>query len=485
MSGEKPKGKISPSLIVAVIIIIILLAALVYYATLPPKVEVIPTIIPTTIVQTALKTETLPGTTIVRTEVKTIVQTLTPTPTMPTGPVEINLLYEPDMPWMIYAIELFEKLYPNIKINYIGCPIAELSKKITADMVSGEKYSMYDVVYNWGGMCQQFGAAGYWLDLSKNVTAEEIEKLVPGALDFLTYTRADGSKYLTGLPSFTDAQLFYYRTDLFEKAGLTRPPKNYEELIEYAKKLTMDINGDGKIDIYGWVEDWATDNIQFNFYTRLNAAGGKAWEEGKLIINSTEGIRAAEWMKKLWESGAVYPDTLNFYSSGQKMKVFYTGMAAMTWAWPFLSAYANDPKKSTIVGKWDVALMPGDILPSASVDGSEGFGIPSKARHPKEALLFIKFISFNEEFQLNFIKKYGYPAVLKKVYEDPEIKASKTWQIYIEQLKYPYSRHYSKYDPQIWDLMDLYLKKAIIGEMDIKEALDKICAEISKFAALG
>jgi hypothetical protein len=78
MSKEKDgKKKINPSLIVAVIIIIILLVALIYYAILPPKVEVIPSIItyhvtlppkvevvpttiamPTTIVQTVLKTIT-------------------------------------------------------------------------------------------------------------------------------------------------------------------------------------------------------------------------------------------------------------------------------------------------------------------------------------------------------------------------------------------------------------------------------------------
>ncbi|MEM2525886.1 MAG: substrate-binding domain-containing protein [Candidatus Methanomethylicaceae archaeon] len=54
MSGEKiEKKKISPSLIGAVIVIIILLAALVYYATLPPKVEVVPTTIVSTITVTS------------------------------------------------------------------------------------------------------------------------------------------------------------------------------------------------------------------------------------------------------------------------------------------------------------------------------------------------------------------------------------------------------------------------------------------------
>jgi len=52
MSGEKPKRKISPSLIIAVIIIIVLLAALVYYATLPRPVGVMTTTVIATMTTT-------------------------------------------------------------------------------------------------------------------------------------------------------------------------------------------------------------------------------------------------------------------------------------------------------------------------------------------------------------------------------------------------------------------------------------------------
>jgi DNA-binding beta-propeller fold protein YncE len=55
---SREKEKINLSLVISVVIIIALLAALLYYATLPPKVEVVPTVVPTTIVQTALKTIT-------------------------------------------------------------------------------------------------------------------------------------------------------------------------------------------------------------------------------------------------------------------------------------------------------------------------------------------------------------------------------------------------------------------------------------------
>lgn len=43
----------------------------------------------------------------------------------------------------------------------------------------------------------------------------------------------------------------YYRTDYFQKAGLT-PPKTCDDFYADIKKLTQDTNGDGKTDIYGF-----------------------------------------------------------------------------------------------------------------------------------------------------------------------------------------------------------------------------------------
>ena len=44
--------------------------------------------------------------------------------------------------------------------------------------------------------------------------------------------------------------LLIYRKDLAEKPGL-KPPKTWADLLANAKALTLDTNGDGKIDIYG------------------------------------------------------------------------------------------------------------------------------------------------------------------------------------------------------------------------------------------
>ena len=55
---------------------------------------------------------------------------------------------------------------------------------------------------------------------------------------------------LYSLPIYNHAGALVYRKDLFEKYNI-KVPRTIEELAEAAKKLTLDTDGDGQIDIYG------------------------------------------------------------------------------------------------------------------------------------------------------------------------------------------------------------------------------------------
>jgi len=57
---------------------------------------------------------------------------------------------------------------------------------------------------------------------------------------------------LIGLPIQQSVHLLTYWKDLFEEYGV-EVPKDFEELEAAAEKLTLDTDGDGKIDIYGIV----------------------------------------------------------------------------------------------------------------------------------------------------------------------------------------------------------------------------------------
>ncbi|MDD3367969.1 MAG: sugar ABC transporter substrate-binding protein [Lachnospiraceae bacterium] len=68
--------------------------------------------------------------------------------------------------------------------------------------------------------------------------------------DVMKSATEDGKMYV--MPWNVQVLYVYYRPSLFEQAGITAVPKTYDELLEDIKKCTMDTDGDGKTDVYGW-----------------------------------------------------------------------------------------------------------------------------------------------------------------------------------------------------------------------------------------
>jgi multiple sugar transport system substrate-binding protein len=75
------------------------------------------------------------------------------------------------------------------------------------------------------------------------------DKIEPSLYD--TMKKASGTKSVYVMPWNTQVLYVYYRPSLFRKAGVS-VPKTYAEFLEACKKLTMDTNGDGKTDVYGF-----------------------------------------------------------------------------------------------------------------------------------------------------------------------------------------------------------------------------------------
>ncbi|HQJ23423.1 MAG TPA: extracellular solute-binding protein, partial [Rectinema sp.] len=75
------------------------------------------------------------------------------------------------------------------------------------------------------------------------------DKIDPSLYD--TMRKASGTKSVYVMPWNTQTLYVYYRPSLLKKAGIS-VPKTYAEFLEACKKLTMDTNGDGKTDVYGF-----------------------------------------------------------------------------------------------------------------------------------------------------------------------------------------------------------------------------------------
>ncbi|MCJ8345853.1 extracellular solute-binding protein, partial [bacterium] len=133
---------------------------------------------------------------------------------------------------------------------------------------------------------------------------KELEKdLFKAALDSGKVRVEDGSIKTFGIPDeFTTLALFYNK-DLFEEAGLdpTKPPKTWDQFLEYSKKLTRDIDGDGLTDQYAF----AMENTLWWSLPFLYSHGANIVNEEKLecLLDSKEAIKALEFQISLFKQG--------------------------------------------------------------------------------------------------------------------------------------------------------------------------------------
>lgn len=84
------------------------------------------------------------------------------------------------------------------------------------------------------------------------------------------------------VPFSLSNQILLYNKDKFREVGLDpeKPPTTWDELVDYAKALTRDINGDGRIDEWG-VNFTTRANMgsMYAFVTFLWQAGGELYSE--------------------------------------------------------------------------------------------------------------------------------------------------------------------------------------------------------------
>ncbi|MDX9784885.1 MAG: sugar ABC transporter substrate-binding protein [Spirochaetia bacterium] len=95
-----------------------------------------------------------------------------------------------------------------------------------------------------------FSANNLLVNLDSYLNAWKDKNLIEPSL-YDTMRQASGTKSVYVMPWNTQVLYVYYRPSLMKKAGIG-VPTNYAEFLEAAKKLTMDTNGDGKIDVYGF-----------------------------------------------------------------------------------------------------------------------------------------------------------------------------------------------------------------------------------------
>ncbi|GIN59405.1 sugar ABC transporter substrate-binding protein [Lederbergia ruris] len=154
---------------------------------------------------------------------------------------------------------------------------------------------------------------------------EDIDENIYGIMK-----EAGGSDSIYVMPWNTQVLYVYYRPSIFEEAGI-EVPETYEEFLTAIERTTLDTNGDGKTDVYGFGMRGATGGHE-PWGSFIHGRGGSFNN-----LNSEESIKGMQDFVNIYERGFVPPTATtdgfnevisNFKSGKTAMTIHHTGSSA-------------------------------------------------------------------------------------------------------------------------------------------------------------
>ena len=235
---------------------------------------------------------------------------------------------------------------------------------------------------------------GALVDLSKFENYDEVSKWFVEGAD--APYRYNGGVY--GLPSTQQFYMMFYRTDIFEKYGLVdengvaKPPKTWDEFVEYASILMLN-----NMEV-GLPYTELTDIGQVNGgVASLNIFPSLLLQEGLSLYNEDRtgtSFATVDTMRVFQEWTDYYtkynlPKTYNFFN---RFRIGLVPMAIQAYGqYSALSAAAPEIK-----GRWEMAEIPGTLQADGTINNTQaGFGsacmILEQSEHPDAAWKLLKW----------------------------------------------------------------------------------------------
>lgn len=200
---------------------------------------------------------------------------------------------------------------------------------------------------------------------------------------------------LLAIPQNLSSLVVYYNSDMFEAAGVPEPSENWswDDFTAAAKKLTLDIDGDGHTDIHGIVFDPTI----HRYAAAIWGAGGELFDDvyqpTTLTLDTPEARKGIAWITSLGPTGIKATPTMDERMQLDDTQRFRMGKAAMLIQSRRVVAFLRDNASIP----WDVAPLPVGSIP-ANVSHSDGLGIFSGSPRKDAAWAFLEF-AMGEEGQ--------------------------------------------------------------------------------------
>lgn len=314
------------------------------------------------------------------------------------------------------AVKFFNDLAPTFQADHPNYELtfdipaeqpAEVRQRVLDQLAAGEKIADstdLDSEDTWDSAL----AAGLQDKGFRDLTdeAQPFAETVIGALNEGIYK---GRIY--GVPGLLSAVTYYYRQDLFEKAGITPDIQTWDEFVTAGKTLKEKTGASIMI-----IED--STSRHFNYM--MPHAGGNVFDnEGKVALDQLANLEALETLVRLKSEGVAFL-TSEFYGAGtwEAYRQDQIGGAYMpNWYGDLLIA----PNLKEFQGRFKMAPPPKFSAGFTSARG--GAPVYPVLDGPNGDIVF-EFLSYAFLTPENNVKRFqdfGTPPMVLEAYDDPSV----------------------------------------------------------------
>lgn len=220
-------------------------------------------------------------------------------------------------------------------------------------------------------------------------------KLTPAAYEFndffpisVSQGMFDGKRY--DLPIFSATILLYWRRDIFAKAGLTKPPATFDEMMETCRILRERVPEVAPIGLRGAA---GVEGNLWPFPILLYAEGGKFFKDFpndmRPALSDPKTVKSVEmWSKLVRDYG--FPGSVNATHEEVIVAMQQGNVAMVMDGHPLANLFLN-PEKSKAYGKTSIAPVPRGPAGRFPAFAEHGIGMAKNARNKPAAWEFIKW----------------------------------------------------------------------------------------------
>jgi N,N'-diacetylchitobiose transport system substrate-binding protein len=291
----------------------------------------------------------------------------------------------------------FQAAHPGVTVNYQVQKWDGILDKLTTALASN---TPPDVIEVGNTQAANFSSSGGLLDL----TAKTGELGSQGWLQGMTESgQWQGKQY--AVPFYSANRFVIYRTDLFQKAGITKPPASIDEWIADGRKLAAANTANKNfMPLYLPGQNWYFLASQiWDNGGDLAVRNGDKWQGAVDTPQAQAGIKAYQDIYKAMSKAPADTDEAN----PQQMEVFAKGNVAMMVGLTWEMNGAIDANKSLKgkIGTFPVpSRTPGQTAP-VFLGGSD-LAIPAGSKNQDLAYDWLKLM-LSQKYQTQLSKQNG------------------------------------------------------------------------------